>query len=278
MNITIFNKSKIYLVTFGSGSTWKPAVGRLKSQCKKSKKFGKFISFSDKDLNFKLWNIDESFVKEYVRGYGLWIWKPFIIKKVFEVFPDCELILYLDAGCELNNNPDALKKMDDYIDEAYKGSGLAFELPFLEKNWTSKCVIEKMDAHQLGETNQIAGGMFFLRNLPQNLQLLNQWGEIMREDNYANLLGICKAKDVNSNFKEHRFDQSVFSLLWKMHGLKKIKDESYWAPNWRSGRRYPIWSTRSKLRLSFSTIYPILLTYRIFRKCLYILSNKRVVI
>ena len=107
MNITIFNKSKIYLVTFGSGSTWKPAVGRLKSQCKKSKKFGKFISFSDKDLNLKLWNIDESFVKEYVRGYGLWIWKPFIVKKVFEVFPDCELILYLDAGCELNNNPDA---------------------------------------------------------------------------------------------------------------------------------------------------------------------------
>ena len=278
MDITSLSESKAYLVTFGSGSTWKPAVARLKSQCKKSKKFGKFISFSEKDLDLKLWRIDEAFIKENNRGYGLWIWKPFIIKKVFEIFPECELILYLDAGCELNNSPAAIKKLDSYINTAYNYGGLAFELPFIEKNWTAKCVIEKMDAVQFAETKQIAGGMFFLRNLPKNMKLLNLWGEIMREDNHANLLGICKAQDPNSNFKEHRYDQSIFSLLWKMSGLYKIKDESFWAPNWTLGLKYPIWSARSKLRLSFNTFYPILLAYRVLRKFIYLISNKKLVV
>ena len=43
---------------------------------------------------------------EHQRGckHGFWLWKPFIIKKTMENMNDGDVLLYLDCGCELDNN------------------------------------------------------------------------------------------------------------------------------------------------------------------------------
>jgi hypothetical protein len=265
MEIDNINHSKCYFVTFGSGNQWRPAIKRIRRQAASSRRFGKVFAFSEKDLGFIYKDISQDFFSINQRGYGLWIWKPYIILNVLKAHPDCEVLLYLDAGCEINSNSISLKILDEYIDIAKSGNGLGFELPFLERNWTSKYVIEYMSAQKFSYSKQLAGGIFFLKNNLESHNFLNDWINNMLLENNTLLLGNKSRVEENPDFMEHRFDQSIFSILWKKNEFNITQDKSYWAPNWSGGNAYPIWSTRSKLRFSFSTNKLILLVYRIFR-------------
>jgi hypothetical protein len=55
-----------------------------------------------KDKSF--WEQHGEFIKNNKRGYGYMLWKPYIIKKTMEHMKDGDILLYLDCGCELNNN------------------------------------------------------------------------------------------------------------------------------------------------------------------------------
>jgi hypothetical protein len=266
LKVTEINESKIYLVTFGSGKAWKPAVARLRSQAKKSGRFGKVISFSEIDLDTEIMGIPSEFFSKNSRGFGLWIWKPYIVQKVLREFPECEIVFYLDAGCELNNNMRALEKLDHYIRVAKDNGCLAFEIPFLEKNWTAEFVLSQMSAEDLSETKQLAGGIFFLTNCVESSGFLSLWQNWMTRDDSIYLKGNRHLLESSRNFKEHRFDQSIFSILWKQNRWKVLPDESFWHPDWKeNGESYPIWATRSRLRFSFASNIAFLFMYRLAR-------------
>jgi hypothetical protein len=144
--------------------------------------------------------------------------------------------------------------------------GLAFEIPFQEKAWTSDFVLRELQAMNLSETNQIAGGMFLLKNNSKNRLFLELWLSWMEREDYRYLIGEAADSLPNEGFQEHRFDQSIFSLLWKLHSKPFIKDETFWAPNWKlRGGDFPIWSTRSRLSISFKTPQPFFFIYRAMR-------------
>jgi hypothetical protein len=273
MNTIEVNDSKVFFVTFGSGKEWKPALKRIARQAAMSKRFGKIVTFSEKDLTSLEFESKLQFFSHHKRGYGLWIWKPFLINKVFDTFPECDGVLYLDAGCELNVNSVSLHKLEIYLEASKEYGGVGFSLPFLEKNWTSPMVLEAMDASYLGETKQIAGGIFFLSNNLRNRSFLNDWLNWMIRDKQKYLIGEVNSNENLVGFKEHRFDQSIFSVLWKKNEMHVLEDESFWAPDWANkGKNFPIWSTRSKLYFSFKTKEPIFFCYRAVRFLLRITS------
>jgi hypothetical protein len=49
-----------------------------------------------------------------------------------------------------------------------------------------------------------------------------------------------------SDFKEHRWEQSIFSLIVKSEKVSPLKDESWFHPNWAEGLHYPIWAVRNR--------------------------------
>ena len=279
MKIVEVNNSTVYLVSFGSGREWKPAVERLKSQATQSKRFGKIILFNENDIDTDELGVGSNFFFENPRGYGLWILKPFIVLKVLREFPDCSIVFYVDSGCELNTKPLALQKLDQYIALANDDGGLAFELPFFEENWTAEYVLENMRAKQFGTTRQLAGGIFFLKNNNDSINFLNSWLQWMLKEDSTFLKGDKDGTKTNPILKEHRFDQSLFSILWKKTNYQKIPDESFWAPNWRAcGSLSPIWATRSKLRFSFAMNPQLLFAYRVVRYFLRKSTKGRIII
>jgi hypothetical protein len=279
MEIVEVNKSSVYLVTFGSGKTWHPAVQRLKHQAIRSKRFGKIFLYNENDLNFNLTENDLAFYESNSRGYGMWIWKPLIIQSMLESHPDCEIVLYLDSGCEINSSVKALERLDSYIANVRQYGGIAFELPFIEENWTSDFVINDMNARDLALTRQLAGGIFFIKNSIQYRAFLNSWIAWMKKHNFKYLTGSKFNSSPSQPFYEHRFDQSIFSILWKKNGFTVLPDESFWAPDWRTnGKDYPIWSTRNKLRLSFASNRFFLFFYRVLRISLLTVFRGKIVI
>jgi hypothetical protein len=68
---------------------------------------------------------------------------------------------------------------------------------------------------------------------------MEDWKSIMELDNFKYLIG-----PPNRNF---RYDQSVFSLLYKKANYQTIPDETYFYPAWKSrGQYFPVWATRIK--------------------------------
>jgi len=284
-NIGIFqkeyksSKTNWCVVSFGSTPEWTPSLKRLKAQTAKTKNFKYFEGYTDKWIyeHYKQSQDTLKFIEQNNRGFGLWFWKAEIILDTFKRKPEIDGVLYIDAGCELNTNPTSKVRLLEYIRLANENSGLAFELPFKEIEWTEPFVVQEIYPMLKEEELQIAGGILFFPNCLSSLQILQDWSANNSKDEYSLLRGKPLnnvAHELNSRVIEHRFDQSIISLIWKKNKLFTMADETFWHPNWiQNGANFPIWATRSKLRISFQSNKIAFFLYRGIRKMLQLLTR-----
>lgn len=272
------------VVTFGSTPEWTPSLKRLQRQTSRSNVFKGFEGYTDRWIyeHYKQSDSTLKFIEENQRGFGLWFWKAEIILDTFKRKPDIEGVLYIDAGCELNINPNSKSKLMEYFKLANEKNGLAFELPFKEIEWTEPFVVEEIYPTLAEGELQIAGGILFFPNNPNSLKILLDWSENNCKNEYSFLRGKPSESiqySNNSRVVEHRFDQSIISLIWKKNKLFTIPDETFWHPNWiLDGTNFPIWATRSKLRISFQSNKIVFFAYRAIRKALKLLTRNRLII
>ena len=78
------------------------ALDRLSLQIKKISFFDKDFLFTEKDLDENFKNEFKDVLVEGVKGYGYWVWKPYLIKKVLDELNIGDTLLYVDAGCHIN--------------------------------------------------------------------------------------------------------------------------------------------------------------------------------
>ena len=79
-------KCKIYAMTFGGGGkNYYDAVNRLNNELKVVNIFDNIILKYDTDLknDIEFWNKHGNFIENNKRGYGYWLWKPYLILKMF---------------------------------------------------------------------------------------------------------------------------------------------------------------------------------------------------
>ncbi len=279
-----FSEKNWCVVSFGSTPEWTPALKRLQSQALKSKYFKYFEGYTD---NWLINHYKESknildFLQQNQRGYGLWFWKPEIILNTFKTKPEIDGVLYIDAGCELNINQVSKMRLTEYIQLATNKNGLAFELPFKEIEWTEAFVIKEIFPELKSNQLQIAGGILFIPNCQESKRILQEWSTNNFKKDFSLLRGISQEsgkKRGNEKVIEHRFDQSIISLIWKRNKLHAIPDETFWHPQWiQRGATYPIWATRSKLRITFRSNKILFLSYRVLRKLLQVITRKKIII
>ena len=272
------------VVSFGSTPEWTPSLKRLQLQTAKSKIFRYFEGYTDKWIyeHYKQSQATLKFIAQNERGFGLWFWKAEIILDTFKRKPDIDGVLYIDAGCELNINPISKIKLMEYLKLANEKNGRAFELPFKEIEWTEPFVVQEMYPVLTDKELQIAGGILFFPNDPNTIQIILDWSVNNSKKEYSLLRGKSSeniTQEPNPRVIEHRFDQSIISLIWKKNKLFTIPDETFWHPNWiQNGANFPIWATRSKLRISFQSNKLIFFTYRGLRKVLKLLTKNKLVI
>ena len=248
-------KSKLHgpiLVSFYSDHVWKNAAKRFGKQAHKSNFFQKIFIYQKRDLNFDLYNIPNDFPIKHPKGYGLWIWKPMILLDLMEKMPTNSIIVYADIGCEFNNSVQAASRFQEYLNLVKTYGNLAFELPHKENDWTSSYTLDGLASDQNRQSPQIAATVFMLKNDASNQNFIRSWLETMSKNQFTFLIG-SQVFDESQNLSthNHRYDQSVLSILWKKNRLFSISDETYHAPKWgRNGTSYPIWASRNKSRVT----------------------------
>jgi len=211
---------KKYFITFGGGAqNFYDAASRLVKQVENLNLFDNINFITDKDLQKDdyFWEKHSSFILNNRRGYGYWLWKPYIIKKNIEKMNDGDILLYLDCGCEIDiNNKDTLLSKFEIVKREHI-IGTNTNQP--EGKWNKMdliCKLNMLDDKYLNTLQRQAGVvLYFISN--KTRELVNEWYKLASE--YHFLDDSPSIKPNLKNFKEHRHDQAIFSLLTKKYNL-----------------------------------------------------------
>jgi hypothetical protein len=157
------------------------------------------------------------FIEENKKGYGYWLWKPYIIKKTIEKMNNGDILLYLDAGCEIDiHEKSFLIECFELVKKDYIIGTLG--IGFVKERCKMDLILElgMNDIKYLDSRQHQAGANMYLV-CDETRSLVNKWYELC-----CNYHLIDDSDSINKNlncFIDHRHDQSIFSLLTKKYNL-----------------------------------------------------------
>lgn len=183
------------------------------------------------------------------RGAGYWIWKSYIIKKRLDEIAYGDILIYLDAGCHINKN--GIQRFHEYIDLLNKNDEgmLSFQMShIMEKKFTTQEIFSYFDLNTnsiIANSGQFVGGILLFKKNNNSILTINKFYETL----YNNPLLFTDHYNANqdSYFEDNRHDQSILSVLRKIHGSIIIEDETYFIQHgFNECMHYPFWATRLK--------------------------------
>jgi hypothetical protein len=180
-------------------------------------------NYFDKTILYTIEDIDDEFYKKNEKifnseiGAGYWLWKPYLILKTLEQMNENEIVFYLDLGDFLHNN---IKNF--VIEHTIRNGGFFLvEGHHINSKWTKKDCLTLMDCDSDLYKNSIqleAGCCAFQKN-EKTIKFVKEWlffcqnYDIVSKDNIL---------ENESNFIEHRYDQSILTNLSIKNGLKTV--------------------------------------------------------
>jgi hypothetical protein len=187
--------------------------------------------------------------RRHPRGYGLWTWKPTVIGLTLAGVPDGDVVVYCDAGCSLN--PEGRTRMVEYLARAaaHPSGVLAFALDGTVGEWTKRATLSAFccDTPAIRSRPMVSATCLVLRNSAPVRDLVAAWA--------AGMADLALVDDSPSpggehpEFRGHRHDQSIFTLLAADRGIATIPDETWWPGEWAARRQFPIHARRWRQRL-----------------------------
>ena len=248
----------IHFITYGN-NVFEKAKTRLVNQAKNFYPFKTINSYGPEDLPTEFAHQFKN-ILNMKRGGGYWIWRPIILKQKLDEINENEFLIYLDAGCHLNNN--GINRFNEYIDLLDKSEfgAMSFQMSGnkgpggleKEKYWTTMEIFNYFKVNpdsNIGNSGQYLGGILILKKNKHLMDLLDLFikslydNSMMFTDHYNNNM------KQHPEFKENRHEQSVFSIIRKLHGSVVIDGDESWIVPFGKGEslKYPFWAARSKV-------------------------------
>lgn len=197
-------------------------------------------------------DLDEDFKTRFVSilgqrrigGYG--IWRPYIIRKELDRMKEGDFLIYIDAGCSINSN--GKQRINEYLNMLEKSEYgiISFEVPHIEREFTTKQVFEYFDADEsIQNSNQLMDTVLIMKKCDHLEKVVDLWLKAVYD--FPEMFTDCFNSKQASYFKDHRHEQSVLSVIRKIHGSIVLDDET-WFPQFGSEKslKYPFWATRIK--------------------------------
>lgn len=230
--------NKKIIISFATNLKWYKAQTYLVESAKKYG-FNGAISYTDKN---KEWN----FLKDYkdittVRGYGYWRWKTEILLDAMSQVNDNDIVAYIDSGNVIINSLDYIFKIceEQNIVLFDNRDGSPTGAIHNNKNWTKRDCFILMDCDRDEYYNgpQVDASYQFYKKTPDVIEFLNQYDTYCRNENIISDLPNI-TKDNLPEFKDHRHDQSILSLMAIKNNIKLLPEPSEWG-NHLTDRPYP---------------------------------------
>ncbi len=217
-------------ISFGNEKYY-PSLDLLEKTSVEIGKVDQFIRYTQQFLKTTDFWIKNSFILSRPRGAGYWIWKPYIILKTFESLENGDCVLYSDAGLKVIDN---LNPLFNIISNNPNNGKLIFRVPWvgaqhIAKIWVKKdCfVLTSCDESKYWNAPMTNGAISLWVKNESNIEFLKEWQQYLRDPRIVtddpNMCGINFPE-----FKDHRHDQSVLSLLAVKYNLELFRDPTQW--------------------------------------------------
>jgi len=188
-----------------------------------------FIGYKEEWLKTTDFWKKNGFILSRPRGAGYWIWKPYIILETFKNLEDGDVVLYSDAGLSVIGNLNPLYKV---AQSDSNGGKIMFKLPavgvphHLAKTWTKRdCfVIMNCDNEEYWNANMSNGAVSLWKKSEENIEFLKEWMRYLRDPRIVTDDPNMAGKPNFFEFKDHRHDQSVLSLLAIKYKFEMFRD------------------------------------------------------
>ena len=208
------------IISFGSNDKYINLAEKTVQSVKHLYSKSETIVFKPKDLPDYI----NKYAKSYIKGYGYWIWKPYIIKKTLFSINENDIILYVDGRSGLKKTGKPIRWLDNFINDN-KFDIATWQMIHKEMSWTNGDIISAFNLDldsELIKSGQFAATFHAWRNNKRSQNFINEWLNFLLDNR-----DICRdevSKKLNhKKFIENRHDQSVFSLMIK---TKIFKNDS----------------------------------------------------
>lgn len=160
------------------------------------------------------------------RGFGFWCWKPQIILQSLLQINDGDILIYADLGCEFclqgkENLMEALRKLDS-------SDMMGFFVRLSERAYTKGDIFRHFgveDNPHFSDSNQICGGIIFMKKSAKTLCVINEWLDILK--NHWHFVDDSPSRTPNlQGFIQNRHDQSIWSIINKKYGFENLPLET----------------------------------------------------
>lgn len=191
----------------------------LQAKTAKIAGFTDIIEYGPQDIDASFKNEHED-IFQYKRGNGLWLWKPYLIKKTLDDMQDGEILFYCDSGaCFFRNVKGIISKLscqDVWVSV----------LPLKEKQFTKQLTFDIMgcNSDKYKETAQISGAFCAFKKSDFSTKFVDEWLRYC-----CDIRALEPPNDLSQEatyYYGHREDQSILSLLVKKYNLQAWSDPS----------------------------------------------------
>jgi hypothetical protein len=168
------------------------------------------------------------------RGYGLWIWKPYILLDALRQAGAGDYVIYLDAGVA------PIADLTPWFAQLRSHAVALFAPvpPRPAREWTKRACFAHLhaDAAEFHSAPMLSGGIQAYCNVPEShvflseLRLLMRNSQLMMDDNERN------DATEDSRFVAHRHDQSILTLLAALRRCQVFREPS----------QYGIWTRKAR--------------------------------
>lgn len=213
------------LISFGDQKYY----ASLKMLARTALEIGKVDNFIPYDQDWlkttEFWN-KNSFILSRSRGAGYWIWKPYIILETFKNAEDDEIVMYSDAGVSIVKDLSPLYELSNTSDTPI----LFINGTHKNHTWTKRdCfVLMNCDNQEYWNSPHVTATFSLWRNTSKQIEFLKEWLQYLRDYRIVtddpNMCGLPNL----FQFREHRHDQSVLSLMAAKYKIILYRDPSQW--------------------------------------------------
>lgn len=240
--------SKLILLSFAD-KRFRKSLVRMELQTKEFPFDERYFMTQDDVLTKEYWHNLKPWL--YRRGFGFWSWKAPIINSFLNKLDEGDVIFWSDAGLYWNFNQQSLMRFRDYVSLLDDGNDIVvFEQDTIEQEWTKGDVLDALmvyDNKDICETTQFWGGLMLIRNTSR---MRSFWKELEELYDIKKELITDKRSSVPNKpgFKEHRHDQSIFSIKVKQipHATIPVSDTHVVDGNWGRLKYSPVQGRRLK--------------------------------
>ena len=230
--------TKKYFICFGNKRFIK-SRDRIIKEAKQIDIFDEYIQETEEVCNEEPYKTVVDKMKPG-RGFYWYSWKPYIIYKALNKLKDGDILFYCDSGMKIQNNDNVKNKFNKLIDlvsdKEKCSTGIATFITTGPKKHRKEFqynlvqVFEHfnvLDNKDITHTQQVQAGVSIFYKCDKSMDIVKTWFNtcVTNPELFIGDRRFCNLnkKTQIHGFKDHRHDQSIWSILCKIHGVNILQ-------------------------------------------------------